>query len=35
MTMDRQAKIDALLDKQEIYECLIRQSRGTDRCDRV
>ena len=32
--MDRQAKIDALLDKQEIYECLVRQSRGTDRCDR-
>ena len=32
--MDRQAKIDALLDKQDIYDCLVRQSRGTDRCDR-
>ncbi len=32
--MDRQAKLDALLDKQEIYECLVRQSRGTDRGDR-
>ncbi len=32
--MDRQAKLDALLDKQEIYECLVRQSRGTDRCDK-
>lgn len=32
--MDRQAKIDAMLDKQDIYECLVRQSRGTDRCDR-
>ena len=33
--MDRQARIDALLDKQEIYECLVRQSRGTDRCDKA
>jgi hypothetical protein len=34
MIMDRQARIDALLDKQDIYECLVRQSRGTDRCDK-
>ena len=32
--MDRQARVDALLDKQDIYECLVRQSRGTDRCDK-
>lgn len=32
--MDKQAKLDALLDKQEIYECLARMSRGTDRCDK-
>jgi SnoaL-like domain len=31
---DRQARIDAMLDKQDIYECLVRMSRGTDRADR-
>jgi hypothetical protein len=31
---DRDAKIDALLAKQEIWECLVAQSRATDRCDR-
>lgn len=33
--MDRQAKLDALLDKQDIYECLVNQSRGTDRGDKA
>lgn len=34
MTSERQAKLDALLDQQEIWECLVRMSRGTDRCDK-
>jgi hypothetical protein len=34
MTMDRQARIDAMLDKQDIYECLVRISRGSDRGDK-
>lgn len=32
--MDRNARIDALLDKQDIHECLARFSRGMDRFDR-
>jgi hypothetical protein len=31
---DREARIDALLDKQDILECLTRFSRGMDRFDR-
>ena len=31
--MDREARIDALLDKQEISECILRFSRGIDRHD--
>lgn len=31
---DRQARIDALLDKADIYDCLVRQSRASDRGDR-
>jgi len=34
MTPDKAARIDALLDKQDIWECLVRMSRGTDRGDR-
>ncbi len=34
MTPDKQARLEAMLDKQDIYECLVRQSRGTDRCDK-
>jgi len=30
---DREARIDEMLDKQDIYECLVRMSRGTDRFD--
>ena len=32
---DRQARLDALLDKQDILECLTRFSRGMDRLDRT
>ncbi len=32
---DRQPRIDAMLDKHEIYECLVRMSRGTDRFDKA
>jgi hypothetical protein len=32
---DRAARIDALLDKQDIQECLVRFSRGMDRFDRA
>jgi hypothetical protein len=34
MSPDKQARIDAMLDKHEIYECLVRMSRGTDRFDK-
>ncbi|MEE4452932.1 nuclear transport factor 2 family protein [Novosphingobium resinovorum] len=34
MATDRQVRIDALLDKQDIRECLERFSRGMDRFDR-
>ncbi len=34
MNPDKAARIDAMLDKQDIWECLVRMSRGTDRCDR-
>ena len=34
MASDREARIDALLDKQDIRECLARFSRGMDRFDR-
>ena len=32
-TVDREARIDAMLDKQEIFECLLRYTRGIDRHD--
>ena len=35
MAVDRQARLDALLDKQDILECLTRFSRGMDRFDRA
>jgi hypothetical protein len=31
---DRQARLDALLDRQDIYDCLTRMQRATDRFDR-
>jgi len=31
---DREARLDALLDRQEIADCISSMSRGTDRCDR-
>ena len=31
---DREARLDALLDKESIWECLVRMSRGSDRFDR-
>ncbi len=34
MASEREARIDALLDKQDIAECLTRFSRGMDRFDR-
>ncbi|MET0363210.1 MAG: nuclear transport factor 2 family protein [Sphingobium sp.] len=34
MATDREARLDALLDRQDIYDCLVRMSRGTDRADR-
>ncbi len=34
MPSDRDRRIDALLDKQDIHECLARFSRGMDRFDR-
>ena len=34
MDAERLAKLDALLDKQDIHECLTRFSRGMDRFDR-
>lgn len=34
MASDRDARIDALLDKQDIHEALVRFSRGMDRFDR-
>ena len=34
MASDRDARLDALADKQEIMECLTRFSRGMDRFDR-
>lgn len=30
----REARIDALLDKEDIFDCLVRMSRGSDRFDR-
>jgi hypothetical protein len=35
MSADKQARMDAMLDKHEIYECLVRQSRATDRGDKA
>jgi hypothetical protein len=32
---DREARLDALLDRQDIYDCLTRMQRGTDRFDRA
>lgn len=32
---DRHARLDALLDRQDIHDCLTRMQRGTDRCDRA
>ena len=34
MNADKQARMDAMLDKHEIYQCLVRMSRGADRDDR-
>jgi SnoaL-like domain len=34
MDADRQARMDRLLDRQEIIDCLVRFSRGMDRFDR-
>lgn len=34
MANDREARLDALLDRQDIYDCLTRMQRGTDRFDR-
>lgn len=34
MASDREKRLDALLDKQDIMECLARFSRGMDRFDR-
>ncbi len=34
MADDRIARLDALLDRQDIHDCLTRMSRGTDRFDR-
>lgn len=31
---DREARLDALLDRQEIFDCLLRMCRGSDRFDR-
>ena len=33
MASDREARLDELLDRQDIYDCLVRMSRGTDRFD--
>lgn len=35
MDADRQARMDALLDRQDIVDCLTRFSRGMDRFDRA
>ena len=35
MSADKQARMEAMLDKHEIYECLVRQSRATDRGDKA
>jgi hypothetical protein len=32
---DREARLDALLDRQDIYDCLTRMQRATDRFDRA
>lgn len=32
---DRQVRLDGLLDKEDIFACLTRMSRGSDRCDRT
>lgn len=34
MASDRDRRLDALLDRQDILDCLTRMSRGTDRFDR-
>ena len=34
MASDREARIANLLDRQDIYDCLVRMSRATDRFDR-
>lgn len=33
MDADRTARLEALLDRQDIFDCLVRISRGTDRFD--
>jgi hypothetical protein len=35
MAADRDARLDALLDKDAIFDCLVRMSRGSDRFDRA
>lgn len=34
MASEREARLDALLDKADIHDCLVRMCRGSDRCDR-
>lgn len=34
VSRDREARLDALLDRQDIYDCLTRMQRGTDRFDK-
>lgn len=33
MGTERDAAVDRLLDERNIYQCLVRMSRGSDRCD--
>lgn len=35
ITPDKLTRLEAMLDKQDIYECLVRQSRGADRGDKA
>lgn len=34
MADERERRLDQLLDRQDIHDCLMRMSRGSDRCDR-
>lgn len=35
MATDRERRLDELLDRQDIHDCLVRMSRASDRCDRA